>query len=184
LRQSSYIDFNDRFARSTGDDAVARYKKQTAAAKAKKAPTKKQDEYYDSMEYGDEFNDDEEQDYKREKNLKDDDEIDEEEEVEEDGEEEGEDDEGQEDEEEEDESESEELAPIAPKELPKRASRGLRMNALVGKALEEDQQFWSSGVFLKKAGDELGEDSDADDDYDMKEESASAAKDSFDSDFD
>ena len=36
------------------------------------------------------------------------------------------------------EEESEELAPIQPKELPKRATRGLRMNALVGKALEED----------------------------------------------
>lgn len=48
------------------------------------------------------------------------------------------------------------------------------MNLLVGKALEEDEQFWNQGLFA---------DAGSDDDYDSKEESASAAKDSFDSDF-
>ena len=58
----------------------------------------------------------------------------------EEAEEEGEADQEEESDESEEEEESEESleVPIAPKELPKRATRGLRMNALVGKALEED----------------------------------------------
>ena len=53
---------------------------------------------------------------------------------------------------------------------------------LVGKALEEDQQFWNSGLFQVGSDDQEQENSD--DDYNSKEESASAGKDSFDSDFD
>lgn len=34
-------------------------------------------------------------------------------------------------------------AALAPKVLPKRESRGKRMNALVGKAIEEDDAFWN-----------------------------------------
>jgi len=34
-------------------------------------------------------------------------------------------------------------AALAPKVLPKRESRGKRMNALVGKAVEEDDAFWN-----------------------------------------
>lgn len=56
------------------------------------------------------------------------------------------------------------------------------MNALVGKALEEDEQFWNAGLFAAGEGQEVAEASD--EDYDSKEESASAALDSFDSDFD
>lgn len=57
-------------------------------------------------------------------------------------------------------------------ELPKRATRGLRMNALVGKAQEEDDLFYM-GVF--------GEAEQSDDDFGSKD--ASEAHDSFDSDF-
>ncbi len=53
------------------------------------------------------------------------------------------------------------------------------MNVLVGKALEEDDQFWKTGLF---AGADEAEVSD--EDYNSKSESASAGKDSFDSDFD
>ena len=47
------------------------------------------------------------------------------------------------------------------------------MNLLVGKAIEEDEQFWNNGIFAEAS----------DDDYNLKEESESAAQDSFDSDF-
>ena len=47
---------------------------------------------------------------------------------------------GEEDDEEgEDEEEEEEPEPVIIKELPKRSTRGQRMNALVGKAIEEDE---------------------------------------------
>ena len=54
------------------------------------------------------------------------------------------------------------------------------MNALMGKAIEEDEQFWNSGMFAGAAEDVEASDVD----YDSKEESGSAAQDSFDSDFD
>jgi vacuolar protein sorting-associated protein 72 len=85
------------------------------------------------------------------------------------------------DEEEEDESE-EPPAPIAPRELPKRSTRGQRMNVLVGKALEEDEQFWKQGLFGAGGKEDVGEASD--ESYNSKAESESAGKDSFDSDFD
>ena len=76
------IDFNnDRFARTSGENAAEKYKKQmqerqlklkgkvppptTTRSKDKEESEKddddEDDEYYDSMEYGDEFNDEEEQ---------------------------------------------------------------------------------------------------------------------------
>ena len=82
---------------------------------------------------------------------------------EEEGEEEGEEDED-------DEEEEEEPTPIVVKELPKRSTRGQRMNALMGKALEEDEQFWNSGIFAGAAQDVES----SDQDYNSKEESASA----------
>ena len=89
---------------------------------------------------------------------------------------------GEEDDEEgEDEEEEEEPEPVIIKELPKRSTRGQRMNALVGKAIEEDEQFWNSGIFAG-AAEENAEGSD--ESYNSKEESASAGQDSFDSDFD
>ena len=39
--------------------------------------------------------------------------------------------------------EAELRAAMEPKVLPKRESRGRRMNALVGKAMEEDEAFWN-----------------------------------------
>jgi hypothetical protein len=56
------------------------------------------------------------------------------------------------------------------------------MNALVGKALEEDEQFWNASLFA--GGEDQGNAEASDEDYDSKEESGSAALDSFDSDFD
>lgn len=53
------------------------------------------------------------------------------------------------------------------------------MNILVGKALEEDEQFWNTGIFAGAAEAEV-----SDEDYNSKEESDSAGIDSFDSDFD
>ena len=38
---------------------------------------------------------------------------------------------------------AERAAAMAPKVLPKRETRGKRMNALVGKAIEEDEAFWN-----------------------------------------
>lgn len=61
------------------------------------------------------------------------------------------------------------------KELPKRSTRGLRMNALVGKAIEEDDQFYN-GLF-GEGGNE------SDQDFNSQNESCESAKDSFDSDF-
>ena len=79
--------------------------------------------------------------------------------------------EGEEDEDdEEDEEEEEESTPIIVKELPKRSTRGQRMNALMGKALEEDEQFWNSGIFAGAAQ----EIESSDQDYNSKVESASA----------
>jgi hypothetical protein len=49
------------------------------------------------------------------------------------------------------------------------------MNLLVGKALEEDANFWNQGLFAEDESDE---------DFDSADESESAGKDSFDSDFD
>jgi hypothetical protein len=74
------IDFNnDRFARTSGENAAEKYKKQmqerqlklkgkaaqpiNTRSKDKEESEKDEeddDEYYDSMEYGDEFNDEEE----------------------------------------------------------------------------------------------------------------------------
>ena len=48
------------------------------------------------------------------------------------------------------------------------------MNALVGKAMQEDDDFWNQGLFAE---------GDSDEDFDSEAESASAGKDSFDSDF-
>lgn len=61
------------------------------------------------------------------------------------------------------------------KDLPKRATRGLRMSALVGKAQEEDDAFYN-GLF----GD-VGEESDQD--FNSKNDSVESGRDSFDSDF-
>jgi hypothetical protein len=61
------------------------------------------------------------------------------------------------------------------KELPKRATRGLRMSALVGKAQEEDDAFYN-GVF--------GVDEESDKDFNLKSDSVDSGRDSFDSDFD
>jgi hypothetical protein len=75
-----FIDFNnDRFARTSGENAAEKYKKQmqerqlklkgkaaqpiNTRSKDKEESEKDEeddDEYYDSMEYGDEFNDEEE----------------------------------------------------------------------------------------------------------------------------
>ena len=66
-------------------------------------------------------------------------------------------------------------AAAQPKVLPKRATRGQRMNALVGKAIEEDEEFWNQGIFAEP---------DSDDDFASKDESSSQGRDSFDSDFD
>jgi hypothetical protein len=56
------------------------------------------------------------------------------------------------------------------------------MNLLVGKALEEDEQFWKQGLFGAGAKEEAALPSD--ESYNSKAESVSAGKDSFDSDFD
>ena len=54
------------------------------------------------------------------------------------------------------------------------------MNVLVGKALEEDEQFWKQGLFGAGGKEDVGEASD--ESYNSKAESESAGKDSFDSD--
>ena len=36
-----------------------------------------------------------------------------------------------------------------PKVLPQRSTRGKRMNALIGKAIEEDENFWNQGIFAE-----------------------------------
>ena len=65
---------------------------------------------------------------------------------------------------------------MAPKILPKRETRGKRMNALVGKAIEDDEAFWNSGFFGEPEGSE-------DDDYQSAQDNSSQGRDSFDSDF-
>lgn len=69
--------------------------------------------YYDEMDYDDELNDQEEKEYRKEFLNK--------------------------------KREEKKAAQVQPmvKELPKRATRGLRMTALVGKAIEEDEEFWN-----------------------------------------
>jgi len=70
------------------------------------------------MEYGDEMNDEEEKSYKKELLDKRRQERKERREV-------------------------EAKIVVAPKVLPKRETRGRRMTALVGKAIEEDEAFWN-----------------------------------------
>ena len=65
-------------------------------------------------------------------------------------------------------------AALQPKILPKRSTRGTRMTALVGKAIEEDAEFWNQGVFAEPEDD---------DDFASHDESSSQGRDSFDSDF-
>ena len=77
-----------------------------------------------------------------------------------------------EDEGEEAENEESEEEKLSHKELPQRNSRGKRMNTLVGRALEEDEEFWGQDFF--REGDD-------DESFDAH---SSEAKDSFDSDFD
>ena len=66
----------------------------------------------------------------------------------------------------------EEVMPIHPKELPDRETRGRRMNALVGQAVDEDDAFWGADIF---------QENEEDGSFDA---ASSEAKDSFDSDFD
>lgn len=90
------------------------------------------------MDYGDEFNDDEEKRYKQEVY--------------------GDDDEEEEGEEESSFDPPNAVVPLA-KDFSKRANRGNRMSALVGKALDEDDDFWG-GVgkdFFGAADEEEGE---------------------------
>ena len=54
-----------------------------------------------------------------------------------------------------------------PKSLPKRESRGKRMNVLVGKAIEEDENFWNQGIFA-----EALQNADEDDDFESAQESS------------
>lgn len=70
------------------------------------------------------------------------------------------------------ESEESEEIKFEPRNLPQRQSRGKRMNLLVGKALEEDEEFWGQDFFQENDDDES---------FDA---ASSEAKDSFDSDFD
>ena len=51
------------------------------------------------------------------------------------------------------------------------------MNALVGKAMEEDEMFWNQGLFAE------AEQQSEDDDFESAQESSSQGRDSFDSDF-
>jgi len=48
---------------------------------------------------------------------------------------------------------------LQPKVLPARETRGRRMTALVGKAIEEDENFWNQGIFAAQ------EEGSEDDDY-------------------
>jgi hypothetical protein len=116
------------------------------------------------MDYGDELNDQEEREYKAE--LK----ANKENAGDGSGEEDGESEEGEEE-------SSEEV--FEPKVLPKRSTRGQRMNALVGQAIKEDEDFYNTGIFAaKEAGQE-----DSDIDFNSAEVSSDARRDSFDSDF-
>ena len=51
------------------------------------------------------------------------------------------------------------------------------MNVLIGKAIEEDENFWNQGIFAEQA-------SESDKDFASKDESSEQGRDSFDSDFD
>ena len=108
-----------------------------------------EDEYYDEMDYGDEMNDGEEKSYRKELIEK------------------------------RKRERKEAEAFVEPKVLPKRESRGRRMNALVGKAIEEDDAFWNQGLFAT-GQNEAGSD---DDDFASAQESSDQGRDSFDSDF-
>jgi hypothetical protein len=91
------------------------------------------------MDYGDEMNDQEELRYKKETYGDDLDEADEE------GEEDGE----------QGEEESEEIIPLV-KEFSRRANRGAKMQSLVNKAMdEEDDEFWG-GIGAKLFGGSIG----------------------------
>lgn len=68
------VNWNDQFIKKSGEDAIEKYKKQTAESKRmhlindkknggkanKHKDEDDEDDYYDSMDYGDEFNDQEE----------------------------------------------------------------------------------------------------------------------------
>jgi len=126
------------------------------------------------MDYGDEFNDDEEKRYKKEAYG--------------DGEEEAE----EEGEDEQEESSVSEIVPLA-KEFSRRANRGQKMNALMTKALEEeedeDDDFWrtyfgGSVLKKKKEGEEAEQEENAlDDDVSFNSKEEGVQQDSFDSDF-
>lgn len=73
------------------------------------------------MNYGDELNDDEEKSYRKELIEK----------------------------RKRERKEQEQKLKAEPKVLPQRESRGRRMNALVGKAMEEDEAFWGQGLFAE-----------------------------------
>lgn len=128
---------------------------------------------YDQMDYGDEANDFEEEQYAKEmygksKSTK---QI-----AEEDPED---DEEGEDDiEEVEPQKKRQKVVPLA-KDFSRRQNRGRRMNALVGKALEEDDAFWD-GIGAEFFGAE--EESD-DKDFKSSDADPSAAEDSFDTDF-
>ena len=104
------------------------------------------------MDYDDELNDEEEKDYKKELIGSD----------------------ASEEVEEEMEEESEESIIPEPKLLPQRSTRGQRMNLLVGKAKEEDEELYN-GLFAE---------GDSDESFESQGESESLRRDSFDSDFD
>jgi len=74
---------------------------------------------------------------------------------------------------EEESEESSESVVQEPKVLPKRSTRGQRMTTLVGKAIEEDEEFYK-GVFAEGESDE---------DFESQQESDYQRRDSFDSDF-
>ena len=135
---------------------------------------------YDEMDYGDEFNDSEEKRYRKETygdSKKDNDAADEAEE-------------GEEDQSESSSFDPPEVVPLA-KDFSRRANRGNRMSALVGKALDEDDDFWG-GVGKDFFGGGLDDENDAKEGEDASEEKSfceddalegSAGLDSFDSDF-
>lgn len=51
------------------------------------------------------------------------------------------------------------------------------MNALIGKAIEEDENFWNQGIFAEPESASEG-------DFASEDESSAQGRDSFDSDFD
>ena len=68
---------------------------------------------------------------------------------------------------------------IEPKVLPKRSTRGKRMNALVGEEIQEDEEFYT-GLFggQEEQGANSGDEEFSENDY-----RSDARRDSFDSDF-